>query len=599
MRALVVSNMLPDAAHPERGRFVRDQVAALRKLHGFGGRAARVPARRAARWRGPCRAAPALRHAPLEPPRGRAGTVRRRPRALRPDRLARARRPRRVRALTVHGTDVRHPRTRLSPQRCCPADRPARRRVCRARCAELPGPGGPPARAGAALRRGPRALPARLPRAEARASSAWTPRAPICCSPPTPARRRSATTARSRSRDAVGVELLTLGGVEPERVPLWVNAANAVLVPSEREGFGLAVLEALACDVPVLATPVGIHRGGARAACDGALCAPFDLSTLARRAGAAPARGRSAHRGPRERDSLLRRGDGRACRRRVAQCAATIALAFGQHGPVWVAWIGRGSNIWHHHSRRAAQAAGNEAPQESRPPAGAAPSTEPPGFRLAWKRAAPSALLAQGARARLPRPGRAGLQPASLRTAQRRARARQADDARPHRQRAARAGRDATRAPAGHGPARGGHHRVRPLRGHSQQRRQLLPQLRAAGGAPRRGWPICAPASPPRRPRPRPGPRHPPPEPTATPVPAQQTGIGLATPATPASPPPSGSTEGSKPPVPPSAAPTVGRSPSPPIAAPTPSSAPASRGAARTIEEDGPTEIIAPPAPGS
>jgi glycosyltransferase involved in cell wall biosynthesis len=34
-------------------------------------------------------------------------------------------------------------------------------------------------------------------------------------------------------------------------------------VPSEREGFGLAVLEALACDVPVLATPVGIHSRGA------------------------------------------------------------------------------------------------------------------------------------------------------------------------------------------------------------------------------------------------------------------------------------------------------------------------------------------------
>ncbi len=53
--------------------------------------------------------------------------------------------------------------------------------------------------------------------------------------------------------------LLTLGAVAPERVPLWVNASNAVLVPSEREGFGLAVLEALACDVPVLATPVGVH----------------------------------------------------------------------------------------------------------------------------------------------------------------------------------------------------------------------------------------------------------------------------------------------------------------------------------------------------
>jgi teichuronic acid biosynthesis glycosyltransferase TuaC len=35
LRALVVSNMLPDAAHPERGRFVRDQVAALRELDGL------------------------------------------------------------------------------------------------------------------------------------------------------------------------------------------------------------------------------------------------------------------------------------------------------------------------------------------------------------------------------------------------------------------------------------------------------------------------------------------------------------------------------------------------------------------------------------
>jgi hypothetical protein len=32
VRALVVSDMLPDAAHPERGSFVRDQVAALRRL---------------------------------------------------------------------------------------------------------------------------------------------------------------------------------------------------------------------------------------------------------------------------------------------------------------------------------------------------------------------------------------------------------------------------------------------------------------------------------------------------------------------------------------------------------------------------------------
>ncbi len=75
----------------------------------------------------------------------------------------------------------------------------------------------------------------------------------------------------------MGVELLTLGAVDPPRVPLWINAANAVLVPSEHEGFGLAVLEALACDVPVLATPVGIHPDALKNV-DGTLCAPFELA---------------------------------------------------------------------------------------------------------------------------------------------------------------------------------------------------------------------------------------------------------------------------------------------------------------------------------
>ena len=68
--------------------------------------------------------------------------------------------------------------------------------------------------------------------------------------------------------------LLTLGGVDPADVAQSINAASAVLVPSEREGFGLAVLEALACDVPVLATPVGIHAA-ALAELPGTLCAPF------------------------------------------------------------------------------------------------------------------------------------------------------------------------------------------------------------------------------------------------------------------------------------------------------------------------------------
>jgi teichuronic acid biosynthesis glycosyltransferase TuaC len=76
--------------------------------------------------------------------------------------------------------------------------------------------------------------------------------------------------------EPLGVELLTLGGVAPAHVPLWINAADAVLVPSEREGFGLSVLEALACEAPVLATPVGIHQQ-ALDAVPGSLCAPFEV----------------------------------------------------------------------------------------------------------------------------------------------------------------------------------------------------------------------------------------------------------------------------------------------------------------------------------
>ena len=79
-----------------------------------------------------------------------------------------------------------------------------------------------------------------------------------------------------RAREVAGeITLLTLENVTPETVGLYVNAANAVLVPSEREGFGLATLEALACDVPVLATPVGVAPE-ALAGVSGTLCAPYD-----------------------------------------------------------------------------------------------------------------------------------------------------------------------------------------------------------------------------------------------------------------------------------------------------------------------------------
>jgi glycosyltransferase involved in cell wall biosynthesis len=69
--------------------------------------------------------------------------------------------------------------------------------------------------------------------------------------------------------------LLVLNGIDPSQVPLWVNAANAVLVTSERESFGLSALEALACDVPVLSTPVGVAPDVLSGVAD-TYCAPFD-----------------------------------------------------------------------------------------------------------------------------------------------------------------------------------------------------------------------------------------------------------------------------------------------------------------------------------
>src|ERR1700722_16247832 len=81
VRALVVSNMLADAAHPERGRFVRDQVDALRTLDGVNVGLYEFPpgARAGSRHTGP-----------EQTLRGR--TLRRGARALQPDRVAGPRR---------------------------------------------------------------------------------------------------------------------------------------------------------------------------------------------------------------------------------------------------------------------------------------------------------------------------------------------------------------------------------------------------------------------------------------------------------------------------------------------------------------------------
>ena len=53
------------------------------------------------------------------------------------------------------------------------------------------------------------------------------------------------------------VTLLTLGGVPPTQVPLFLNACDALLITSSHEGGPIIAREVLACNVPVVSTDVG------------------------------------------------------------------------------------------------------------------------------------------------------------------------------------------------------------------------------------------------------------------------------------------------------------------------------------------------------
>jgi teichuronic acid biosynthesis glycosyltransferase TuaC len=261
VRALIVTNMLPSRERPALGSFVSDQVHALR-------RTGRVELEVFAFEPGGYRAY-AGATAELAKRRRRAYDIVHAHFGLTswPARAVRAQ----AHLVTLHGTDLAHPRSRpvtlaglwlvdLVGVASEPLAHEVPRWAGRGRLAVLP--------CGVDLHR---FRPIDRPRA--RAQLGLDPEAPYLLFPADPGRTEK---RYDRARAVAGdTTLLTLGDAEPDQVPLWVNAANAVVIPSDREGFGLAVLEALACDVPVLSTPVGIAPE-ALADLPGDLCAPFD-----------------------------------------------------------------------------------------------------------------------------------------------------------------------------------------------------------------------------------------------------------------------------------------------------------------------------------
>ncbi len=264
MRALVVTNMYPTAERPWSGPFVRDQVEALRRrgdvevelFHFVGGTRNYGRAARELRRRYDAEQFDVVHvHFGLVAwPALLAG--------LRPL------------VVTLHGNDLLHPKSKpftlaALPLMALPAA------VSRAFSANIPGAGR--TRRVAILPCGvdlQRFRP--IPRAEARERLGLDPDGPYLLFPHETSRPLKRF---DRAREAAGdVPLLTLGGVPAEEVPFWINAANAVIVPSQDEGMGLAVIEASACEVPAFGTPVGAHAV-ALAGIEGSACLEWDPET--------------------------------------------------------------------------------------------------------------------------------------------------------------------------------------------------------------------------------------------------------------------------------------------------------------------------------
>ena len=266
MRVLVVTNFVPDAGAPQRGRWVRDQVDEIRRrgieveVFSFPpGSRQYIPATRRLRK--------LLRHEHFDLVHAHYGL---------PGWCARLAGAQPL-IVSFHGTDVRHWLVGAMSRRL--AWRVNLIAVVSRALFEVEDgrPGLPSVPGSAVLPCGPNLNAFNpLPKDEARRQLGLEPNGRYLLFPANPNRSEKRHDRAAKLAAACDAQLLTGGSIEPEQMPLWVNAANAVLVTSDYEGFGMVTIEALACDVPVLSTPVGIAPYALKGE-PKTLCAPFDV----------------------------------------------------------------------------------------------------------------------------------------------------------------------------------------------------------------------------------------------------------------------------------------------------------------------------------
>lgn len=102
-----------------------------------------------------------------------------------------------------------------------------------------------------------------LPQAKARTALDWDRDAQHVLFPYDPSRtvkdfpRAERVVERARTELDSPIELQTVSGVDHTEMPQYMNAADSLLLTSKREGLPNSVKEAMACNLPVVATSVG------------------------------------------------------------------------------------------------------------------------------------------------------------------------------------------------------------------------------------------------------------------------------------------------------------------------------------------------------